>query len=212
MTMSTSSNSARRKVEAEVREFHYQELNGTEPGGLPWGSQRDQQQLVAAARDAGCREGEARAKAAFELQVQQVRREVAGALETFAHERHDYFLKVEHEVVGLALNIARKIVHRELQIDPLLLAGMVRVALEQTAQATRVTVRVHPHQVSDFRMFFAREVPENPPEIMEDPALAPDRCVLHTELGSTEIGPEVQLKEIEKGLLDLQAARPQGGM
>jgi flagellar biosynthesis/type III secretory pathway protein FliH len=85
---------------------------------------------------------------------------------------------------------------------------MVRVALEQISQATRITVRVNPRQVSDFRMFFARHMQEKAPEVVEDGALEPERCGLHTELGTTEIGPEIQLKEIEQGLLDLQAARP----
>ena len=44
----------------------------------------------------------------------------------------------------LALAIARKILHREAQVDPLLLAGMVRVALEKIESHTKVSVRVHP--------------------------------------------------------------------
>jgi flagellar assembly protein FliH len=207
--MNTSSNPVRRNTE-EVLDFPYQDLQGTK-SQLPtpaWDSQNQQRQQEAAAREAGIREGETRARAAWNVEIQQIKEDVAGTIQAFARERSQYFLQVEHEVVRLALNIARKILHRELQLDPLLLAGMVRVALEQTGQATRVTVRVHPHQVSDFRLYFAREFPENPPEVVEDAALALDRCALHTELGSTEIGPEIQLKEIEQGLLDLQAIRP----
>ena len=47
---------------------------------------------------------------------------------------------------------------------------------------------------------------ESAPEVVEDPAVEPDRCILQTELGTTELGTEIQLKEIEQGLLDLLAA------
>jgi len=206
--MSTSSNAARGKVHTEVMDFPYEELNASGISGTQWTSQKDQLQREEAARELALREGEARAKVWFESQLQELRNNAAAAIEKFAQERREYFLAAEREVVQLACSITRKILHRESSLDPLLLAGIVRVALEQISQATRITVRVNPRQVSDFRMFFARQMQEKAPEVVEDPALEPERCVLHTELGTTEIGPEIQLKEIEQGLLDLQAARP----
>ena len=63
---------------------------------------------------------------------------------------------------------------------------------------------------ADCRAFFARGLePHAVPEIKEDPAVEPEQCVLQTELGTTELGIEVQLKEIEQGLMDLLAQRPQ---
>ena len=50
--------------------------------------------------------------------------------------------------------------------------------------------------------------PADLPEIVEDPAQPPDRCTLETSMGTAVIGLEVQLKEIEQGLMDLLAARP----
>jgi flagellar biosynthesis/type III secretory pathway protein FliH len=46
------------------------------------------------------------------------------------------------------------------------------------------------------------------PEIAEDPALPPGRCKLQTSMGVAELDIEIQLKEIERGLADLLAARP----
>jgi hypothetical protein len=45
--------------------------------------------------------------------------------------------------------------------------------------------------------------------VHEDSALRPGECRLETSLGSTEVGLESQLKEIETGLLDLLAERPE---
>ena len=214
--MNTSSSPARAKVEPEVVGFLYPEVRGAVQGVAPiegietqWNAQREQQQREDAAREAGRREGETAVRAQFAAQIEELRRSLASALDQFGCERREYYLAIERSVVQLALAMARKILRRESTLDPLLLAGMVRVALEKTDKATHVRVHVNPHQVSEFRVFFARHMQENAPEVVEDPAVEADRCILHTELGSTEIGPEIQLKEIEQGLLDLEAARPQ---
>jgi flagellar assembly protein FliH len=169
-------------------------------------------QREADARDAGHRDGEVAARQAFESRLGEIREDVRAALAAFAGERATYYQQVEAEVVQLALGIARKILHREAQIDPLLLAGMVRVALEKIESGTKVVVRVHPHQVSECRTYFAQHMePRDVPEVIEDPSLAMDHCALQTALGTTELGLEVQLKELEQGLFDLMERRPPGG-
>ena len=218
--MSTSYSSALdREARPTTQPFRYAEVEpsgAAQPGrgsaALSMANQQDPAMQVEAAREAGRREGEARARAASEPQLERARESVHLALEAFATERAAYFRQVEAEVVQLALSIARKVLHREAQADPLLLAAIVRVALDQIEANTRVTVRVHPLQSADCRGFFARHMdPERTPEIIEDSAVEMDRCVLQTELGTTELGIEVQLKEIEQGLLDLMARRPGQG-
>jgi len=155
-------------------------------------------------------EGEAKARAAFDRQLAEIRDSVRSALTNFAQERASYYQRVEKEVVQLAFSIARKILRREAQIDPLLLAGMVRVALEKIESGTKVVVRVHPDQVSECRAYFAQHMePREVPEVVEDSQLPLQQCVLQTVLGTTELGPEMQLKEIEQGLFDLLGQRPE---
>ena len=204
--MSTSSSAARAKAEPSV--FPYQEVSSGGNSDASPSRAVELQSREEAARAAGLRDGETRALAGYEREIQECRKSVADALGEFARQRGEYFLAVEREVVQLALAIARKILRREAQLDPLLLAGMVRVALDQIHEAGKVTVRVHPAQASDFRIFLSQQLPENPPQVLEDPSLDLAGCVLETSLGKTEIGPQIQLKEIEQGLLDLQAARP----
>jgi flagellar assembly protein FliH len=166
-------------------------------------------QREAAARVAGREEGEAQGRAAGEQYLAQVRESVGAALTNFARDRAQYYQQVETEVVQLALAIARKILHREAQVDPLLLAGLVRITLEQIESSTKVAVRVHPQQVSECRSYFAQHMEASKiPEVVEDHGLQLDHCVLQTALGTTEVGVESQLKEIEQGLFDLLAKRP----
>jgi flagellar assembly protein FliH len=162
------------------------------------------------ARALGREEGKSEARKNYDEQLAKERSTLGAALTQFARDRAAYYQNVETEVVQLALSIARHILHREAQLDPLLLAGVVRVALEKIEKATGVTLRIHPHNAADWRRFFSLNLdPADLPEIVEDAALAPDRCLLETSMGTAELGMEVQLQEIEKGLMDLLAARPE---
>ena len=164
----------------------------------------------ARARLLGREEGLAEGRKNFEDQLTKERSALGAALAQFARDRALYYQNVETEVVQLALNVARHILHREAQIDPLLLAGVVRVALEKIEKATSVTLRIHPHNADGWRRYFSLHLdPADLPEIVEDAAIAPDRCILETSMGTAELGMEIQLKEIEKGLMDLLAARPE---
>jgi flagellar assembly protein FliH len=161
------------------------------------------------ARALGVREGEARSRAEFERELAAEREAIAKALEDFGREREAYFCRVEAEVVRLAVGIARKILHREVQIDPLLLAGVVRVALEKIAAGTTVRLRVHPDHVYAWHDFFANQQDHRPvPELLGDATLGMGHCVLETALGTTELTLEAQLAEIERGFFDLLAQRP----
>lgn len=161
------------------------------------------------ARAQGRQEVLTEARATFDQQLGRERASLAAALAEFTRDRATYFQKVEAEVIQLALAIARKILHRESQLDPLLLAGIVRVALEKIDGATGVVLRIHPENAADWRRYLSTQLePADRPEIVEDPAQPLDRCTLETSMGTALIGLEVQLKEIEQGLMDLLAARP----
>jgi flagellar assembly protein FliH len=174
-------------------------------------SESDSPVLAAQARELGRQEGELESRTKFEEQLALERSAVAKALTDFSRERAAYYQKIEEEAVRLALSIARKILHREAQVDPLLLMGIVRVALERIEGATGVVLAVHAQQAEDWRRYLASRMDQGDlPEIVEDPAMGLEQCELRTSMGAAELGLEVQFKEVEHGLMDLLAARPQG--
>jgi len=161
------------------------------------------------ARAVGIREGETQARSRFEREITAERQVLAKAVQDFARDRENYFSHVEAEVVKLAIGIARKILHREVQVDPLLLAGVVRVALDKIAAGTSVRLRVHPDHVYAWHDFFSNQQEHRVvPELLGDASLGMGQCVLETALGTTELTLEAQLAEIERGFFDLLAQRP----
>lgn len=164
---------------------------------------------AAKAYEKGRLEGENRARTEYERVIADVRSQVSGALKTFSIDRADYFSRVEAEVVRLSLSIARKILHRESQIDPLALTGVVHVALQKLSSDTRVRFRAHSDEVRFWNDYFrgAKDICLNV-EVVGDPSLAQGECTLETDFGTTQISLETQLKEIEQGFLDLLEERP----
>lgn len=137
---------------------------------------------------------------------QRVRAEIARAIESFAQQRDEYFRQAESEIVNLALAIARRLIHRETQIDPRLLAGLVNYELEQLDAATSVRLFVSPDSLkywNDAVLAMSRPV-----EVALDKALAPGAARIETILGSTIVSFERELKEIECGFFDLLSHRP----
>lgn len=165
----------------------------------------------AQAREAGHRQGVLECAAKFEEQLAAERAMLVKALADFARERANYYPRIEEEAVRLALSIARRILHREAQVDPLLLMGIVRVALEKMEGATEVALLIHPQQAEEWRKYLANCMhPEKIPEITADPSMSPQQCALRTSMGTADLSLESQLKEIEQGLMDLLSARPGG--
>ena len=165
------------------------------------------QQLEAAKAEAyerGRREEESSHKAAIE----RIAHSLAGTLGEFASVRDAYLAQVEQEVVRLALSIATRILHREAQMDALLLSGAVRVALGQLSDTTEVRLRV---PVAEYELWgeMIRLMPNLPlrPQLVADDGLSAGECTLETHLGSVDLGVKAQLAEIERGFFDLLERR-----
>jgi flagellar assembly protein FliH len=193
-------------------------LNGARPGAEEAPGAGDSagveavQRKVQEAWERGVREGQAQARREHEAALEELRTSVAAAILRFEQERSDYYRRVEREVVQLALAIVRKILRREAQIDPLLLTGMVRVALEKSAASQTVRLRAHPQQIAAWRDYFAQAHElAKPPELVGDASLACSQVQLESEMGVTDVNLDFQLKEIEQGLFDLIAQKPAQG-
>jgi len=142
-----------------------------------------------------------------EQRVAEDRAMVRKACEEFERERTRYFAAVEAQVVKLALAIAARVLHREAKMDPLLLSGAVRVALEKVNEESETRLKVPVHEVAMWNEIFEAEGAGNVRVIGEE-GMARGECVLETSVGTVELGIEAQLGEIERGFFDLMQKRP----
>lgn len=143
----------------------------------------------------------------LEERIAEERARILTLFEEFGRDRARYFAAVEGEVVKLALAIAARVLHREAKLDPLLLAGVVRVALGKVAEDSLTVLRVPMSDLEMWRDVFAT-VPESRLQLAGDEGLAAGECLLDTNVGRVELGVSAQLQEIERGFFDLLQQRP----
>lgn len=163
---------------------------------------------LAAERAAGFADAESKMRSEFERKIEFESKKVVQALVDFEREQKDYFVRVESEVVQLALAIAGKILHREAQVDPMLLTAIVHIALGQLKEGSSATIRVRPEQATRWREQVASRDMKLSVKVAEDAELERGDCILETDLGAVNFSLEAQLKEVERGFFDVLAVKP----
>lgn len=165
-----------------------------------------------AARAAGFREGEAagfrdgeaagaaRANSSIEPLLQQLTR----TIQDLASYRGRFRKEAEQDLVKLAVAVARKILHRELTVDPNAILALVRVVLE-TIDAREVhRVRLHPADAAVVEKHLASIGVPQQLVVTADPTLERGAAVFDTARGNLDASVQTQLAEIERGFADLR--------
>jgi flagellar assembly protein FliH len=140
--------------------------------------------------------------------IRDAQESVSAVIKEFSVERLEYFRRVEGEVVQLALSIARKILQREAELDPTLLAALVRIALDRMQCGSTVRIRVAAANAEFWRKFGDASGGSPQWEIVADETLDSGDCAVETELGSANFGFEAQLRDVEESFKQLLAHRP----
>jgi flagellar assembly protein FliH len=104
--------------------------------------------------------------------------------------------------VKLSLAIARRVLRREIGIDPEALHGLVLAALEKLGSQEVSRVRVHPAHVAPVTAVLRQTAAGVSIEVSADGSCEPGGVIFETARGNLDASVEVQLQEIERGLAD----------
>jgi len=162
---------------------------------------REVEQRLAEAYQRGLREGETAATQRMSQQLSAKIDQLARSIEQLALHRGKIQREAEPELVRLSLSIARRILRRELTVDPESLLGLIKAGLNKVESSEVHRVRVHPEHASILAGLLegaARRV-----EIASDPGLPVGAVIFETTRGSLDMGLDTQLKEIERGFADI---------
>ena len=165
-------------------------------------------QQLQQAFESGVREGETAVRQKLENDVRRAVEQLAVAAADVAASRSDAIRRAEADLVRLSLEIARRILHRELSVDPAALAALVRAALEKLASQQVCRVRVHPDQEQLVRATLTQLGRGSDIEVVSDAAQPRGGALFETGSGSLDASIETQLLEIERGLVDRLQERP----
>ena len=114
--------------------------------------------------------------------------------------------RAEKDVIDLSLRIAKRVLHRELQVDANALTALARVVFERLAHSETYRVIVHPQ----FAPAIAGALPGSHAsrvQIEPDPACAPGTLIIRSGDGLIDASIDAQLEEIGRGLTDRLAGK-----
>jgi len=157
-------------------------------------------QAVEAARRSGLSEGEAQGRRQATQELEPVLNNLGRSLTELANLRAKLREEAELDVVQLSLAIARRILHRELSVDPGAIQALVQVALERLARQELYRVRIHPAQADALQVALGAH--HSKVEVLTDPRLEIGSLVFETNRGKMDASVAAQFEEIERGLTD----------
>lgn len=160
------------------------------------------QQKIREAHAAGAREGETAGRNRATAEVQPVVERLARSIQEIASLRGRLRREAEADVVQLALAIARRVVRRELAVDPDALRGLVVAALEKLQGQEISRVKVHPSHQGLVASCLQQNPAGSRVEVLPDPSLEPGSAIFETTRGNLDASVDAQLQEIERGLAD----------
>ena len=109
--------------------------------------------------------------------------------------------EAERELVALSLAIARRIIRRELTVDPQTVLAIVRTCLQEFQHVEIQRLRVNPRDLELVSTHLQGDARARL-EIVPDPLVSPGGAVFQTAQGQLDGRIETQLQEIEHGLAD----------
>jgi len=159
-------------------------------------------QAVDQARESGLRDGESAGRARAAAELKPLAEKLARSIEQLAEMRPRLRREAEADMLRLSLAVARRILRRELAVDPGALHGLAMAALEKLTSQEICRVRVHPSMLSEMRAVLEKSPGRAAVEVVADAAGAPGTVVFETERGDLDASVEAQLEEIGRGLAD----------
>ncbi|HMD71549.1 MAG TPA: FliH/SctL family protein [Bryobacteraceae bacterium] len=164
--------------------------------------QQQCEQQVAEARAAALREGEAAGRSRATAELQPVMERLARSIDDLAQFRPRLRREAEADMIRLSLAIARRILRREMSVDPGAMHGLVLGALERLQSQEVHRVRVHPSRAAAVDACLRQNLPGTVVEVVGDPSREPGAVIFETTHGNLDASIDCQLQEIERGLAD----------
>ncbi len=150
----------------------------------------------------GFNEGNATGREQAKAEVQPVLDRLGKTLGELSTLRSRIRRDAEKDLLKLSVMIARRVLHRELTLDPESIEGLIRVALEKMQSREVCRVRAHPDHQKAIKDALERHSNSHKVELIADPSLQCGDVLFETAHGTLDASIESQLREIERGFAD----------
>ncbi len=167
----------------------------------PQASQAQLDELEREAFAKGFAQGERSGQEAADQRGEAMLRRLTETLQELTQLRSQMIHQTERQMVELAVAVARRVVHREVSLDPDLLVAMARVALERLGDAARITVRLNPDDYQSTGAARVAQLTASNVTVVADGRIPRGGCRVESEMGILDAGIDAQIQEIAQALL-----------
>lgn len=152
---------------------------------------------------AGKREGDALARQAVDSQLESELGKLRGLLQELNLAGPKLRKQTEEELVRLSVAIARRILHRELTVDPGALQGLVKAAFDRLDRREIKEIRTDADSLANVKKIVDGLGAPGAVKVIPDATLRPGSLVIEVPRGQLDASIESQLVEIERGFVDI---------
>lgn len=160
-------------------------------------------QRVQEAFAAGKREGDALARQAVDAKLESELGKLRSLLQELNLAGPKLRKQTEEELVRLSVAIARRILHRELTVDPNALQGLVKAAFDRLDRREIKEIRTDAESVASMKKIVDGLGAPGAVKVVADTTLRPGSLVIEVPRGQLDASIETQLVEIERGFVDI---------
>jgi len=150
--------------------------------------------------------GAAEGKAQAEAELAHLVHALGEATAELARFRRGMLERYQSELLDLALEVARKVVDRELEQHPEHWIELIRDSVQRALDRDHIRIRVaeplHGYLVEHLAELRAELDGVKDLELVEDPALPASGCVVETSYGDLDLGVESQITTIRSALAE----------
>jgi flagellar assembly protein FliH len=157
--------------------------------------------LERAVRERAAQEARAEIEAQLNAQIGDLRENLSQTIENISGLSQEITARLETEAVELALEIARKVVAREVTTDREIILSVTKNALSKLNSRTLASVHLHPDDLAYIQEHRGKLNFHGSLELVEDGSITPGGCLIHTDAGDIDGRIESQFDEIVYGLL-----------
>jgi flagellar assembly protein FliH len=163
------------------------------------------------AHQQGVREGRAEAETAATqraaAQLAPVLSNLGTVVQELASARKRFRMEAEESTVNLAIAIARRVLQREIFMDPEAILGLVRSGFDRVNARELHRLRLAPGEAAVVQQNRAMLGLPAGVEIAPDPSLPAGSAIFETSRGELDASATTQLDEIQRGFADLVQRR-----
>ncbi len=149
----------------------------------------------------GFADGRSAAEIAFRQEIEAVSVRLSSSIASLAEMKPRIRREAERELLELCFAVARRVVHRELTLDPDCVIGLLQAGLSKVSRKDLQSVQLHPQLVGRVTAELESLGVSNV-EVVSDSTLALGDILYQTSRGTLDAKLETHFAEIVYGLAD----------